>query len=102
MRHLQRVVDEIWLDKSGNEIRIVYRNRKYRKLRNVETEEKLINQAMLTPGDLSKTQKSLFKFNLALSFPEKQTFDTESLISFGFFWRKYFIDKKKFILMPKM
>lgn len=60
LRSLQNVVEEIWLDKSGNEIKIVYRNKSYRKFRGVPFEEKLINQAMVTPAGLNKKIESKF------------------------------------------
>jgi hypothetical protein len=50
MRSLQNVVEQIWLDKSGNEIRILYRNRSYRRFRGAETEEKILNSALISPS----------------------------------------------------
>ncbi len=58
LRGMQNVVEEIWLDKSGSEIRIVYRNKSYRKFRGVPFEEKLLNNAMVTPAGVNKKTES--------------------------------------------
>ncbi len=50
MRSLQNVVEQIWLDKSGSEVRVVYRNRSYRRFRGAETEEKILNSALVSPA----------------------------------------------------
>ncbi len=50
MRDLQNTVEEIWLDKSGMEVRIVYRNKGYRQLRGVQSEEKMINSSLVSPA----------------------------------------------------
>ncbi len=62
LRTLQNIVEEIWLDKSGNEIRIVFRNKTYRKFRGVPFEEKYINQAMVTPSGVNRKIESTILF----------------------------------------
>lgn len=52
LKSLRKVADEIWLDKSLNEVRIVYRNKGYRKFRGVGSEEILLTQALITPTDI--------------------------------------------------
>ncbi len=49
LRSLQNLVEEIWLDKSGCETRVMYRNKAYRKFRGIETEEKYINTYLISP-----------------------------------------------------
>jgi len=62
LRKLQNIVEEIWLDKSGNEIRIVFRNKNYRKFRGIPFEEKYINQAMVTPSGINRKIESIIYF----------------------------------------
>jgi hypothetical protein len=52
MKTYQRIVDEIWLDKSGSEAKIIFRNPKYRKLRGRPTQEILITTSLMTPTDV--------------------------------------------------
>jgi hypothetical protein len=54
LKSLQNVVDEIWLDKSGNEVRMLYRNKSYRQFRGAITEEKFINSALVSPAGKSE------------------------------------------------
>lgn len=51
LRSLQKIVDEIWLDKTGSEIRVVYRNRSYRKFRGVTGEEIIMNSSLVSPSE---------------------------------------------------
>ncbi len=52
LKTYQRIVDEIWLDKSGSEAKIIFRNPKYRKLRGRPTQEIFITTALITPTDI--------------------------------------------------
>jgi len=56
LRCLQKVVSEIWLDKSGSEVRIVYRNRGYRKFRGVHSEVKILNSSLITKDSANLPQ----------------------------------------------
>ena len=49
-RKLQNVISQIWLDKSGNEIRVVFNNRFYRNLRQKQTEDILLNSSLISPN----------------------------------------------------
>jgi hypothetical protein len=49
LRNLQNILQEIWLDKLGNEVRIVYRNKGYRKLRGVKSEDRYLNSSLVDP-----------------------------------------------------
>lgn len=49
MRRLKNVVNEIWLDNSGKEIKIIYRNMRYRKFRENETEDIMLVNSMISP-----------------------------------------------------
>jgi hypothetical protein len=60
LRSYQQIVDEIWLDKSGSEIRVIYRNKKYRVFRGKPTYEMLITTTLLTPDE----DKQLMKGNI--------------------------------------
>jgi len=57
LRSLQNLIDEIWLDKSGAEVRLVYRNKGYRKFRGAQSEEKLINAALISPNSKKESLK---------------------------------------------
>ena len=48
---LQKIVEEIWLDRTGTEIKIVYRNRRYRKFRGNVGSEILLNDSMVSPNE---------------------------------------------------
>jgi hypothetical protein len=62
LRSLQNSVEEIWLDKSGGEIKVVYRNRGYRKFRGAQQEEKLINTVLTTPKVKMESLKGINNF----------------------------------------
>lgn len=50
LKSLQNVIEEIWLDKSGSEVRILYRNKYYRQFRGAISEEKVLTSALISPG----------------------------------------------------
>ena len=52
LRTYQRIIDEIWLDKSGSEAKIIFRNPSYRKLRGRATQEIFITTSLTTPTDV--------------------------------------------------
>jgi hypothetical protein len=61
IKSLQKIVEEIYLDKSGNEVLIIYRNRRYRKFRGSKSEEVFINSALMDPDpDVYNYPKSKF------------------------------------------
>jgi hypothetical protein len=64
MRSLQNVVEEIWLDKSGSEVRMVYRNRSYRRFRGAQTEEKILNSALISPAGKSEAMAGNYYFKI--------------------------------------
>lgn len=49
IKTFHKIIDELWLDRSGNEVRIVFRNRVYRKFRNNNGEEIMCNSALISP-----------------------------------------------------
>ncbi len=63
LRSFQRTVDEIWLDRSGTEVRLVYRNKKYRKFRGNNTEEKILCSGLVTPMTIGSNTSN---FNIYL------------------------------------
>lgn len=48
---LQKIVEEIWLDRSGTEVKIIYRNRRYRKFRGNVGIEILLNESLVSPDE---------------------------------------------------
>lgn len=46
---LQKIVDEIWLDRTGTEIKVSYRNKRYRKFRGNSGEEIFLNDSLISP-----------------------------------------------------
>lgn len=52
LKTLKKTVDEIYLDKSGNEINVIYRNRGKRLLHEQKEEEILINSALINPDPI--------------------------------------------------
>jgi hypothetical protein len=107
MKSLQNIVEEIWLDKSGNEVRIIYRNRSYRQFRGAQTEEKLLNSAMISPAGKSEAMAGNYKIMLknlppGHKFPEVPPFDEREVVTFGHFWRKYYITRRNYYLIAKV
>jgi hypothetical protein len=48
---LQKIVDEIWLDRTGTEIRVSYRNKRYRKFRGNSGAEILLIDSLVSPDE---------------------------------------------------
>jgi hypothetical protein len=48
---LQKIVEEIWLDRTGTEIKVIYRNRRYRKMRGNLGIEILLNDSLISPNE---------------------------------------------------
>ena len=48
---LQKIVEEIWLDRTGTEVKVIYRNRRYRKLRGNVGTEILLNDSLVSPNE---------------------------------------------------
>lgn len=53
-----KIIDEIWLDRSGTEVRIVYRNRGYKKFRRNNSEEVIISSSLVSPVVEEEYKKS--------------------------------------------
>ena len=49
IKNFQKIIEEIYLDNSGNEIIVIYRNRKYRAMRGTKQEEVIITSALINP-----------------------------------------------------
>lgn len=98
---LQNIVEEIWLDKSGTEVRILYRNKAYRKFRGVQTEEKILNSAFISSQGTAKSKQFLKNLLIENIFPEKFPIDESEFVGFGTFWRKYFYSRKSFLFIAK-
>jgi hypothetical protein len=63
LKKYQNIVSEIWLDKTGNEVRIVYSNKKYRTLRGNYTEEIILNSSLINPNQQTYLKKFSKLFN---------------------------------------
>jgi hypothetical protein len=75
LRSYQRIVEEIWLDKSGSEAKIIFRNPKYRKFRGRATQEILITTSLITPTDVDPIAlKGIYSIELRLKDPYFQKF----------------------------
>jgi len=48
---LQKIVEEIWLDRTGTEIKVSYRNKRYRKFRGNSGSEILLNDSLIWPDE---------------------------------------------------
>jgi hypothetical protein len=48
---LQKIVEEIWLDRTGAEIKVSYRNKRYRKFRGNSGAEILLNDSLVSPDE---------------------------------------------------
>jgi len=48
---LQKIVEEIWLDRTGTEIKVSYRNKRYRKFRGNTGAEILLNDSLVSPDE---------------------------------------------------
>jgi len=65
LRKLQNVVYQIWLDKSGNEIRVVYNNRTYRNFRRKQVEDIILTSSLVNPSkDSLDTSNSNNTYNI--------------------------------------
>ena len=47
----QKIVEEIWLDRTGTEVKVIYRNRRYRKMRGNLGTEILLNDSLVSPNE---------------------------------------------------
>jgi hypothetical protein len=75
LKTYQRIVDEIWLDKSGSEAKIIFRNPKYRKFRGRATQEIMITTSLVTPNDIDlNILKGIYSIELRLKDPYFQKF----------------------------
>ena len=86
LKTYQRIVDEIWLDKSGSEAKIIFRNPKYSKFRGRATQEIMITTSLITPTDIDPIAlKGIYSIELRLKDPYfPKFFHLRSLLdSFG-------------------
>jgi hypothetical protein len=60
LKSYQQIVDEIWLDKSGSEIKVIFRNARYRALRGRSTSDMLVTSTLINPD----YDKQLLKGNI--------------------------------------
>lgn len=103
MKYFQRIkqrkniIEEIWLDKSGLEIRVVYSNRQYRSLRDTTSEISFPIEYLRTPPNLTKDKYQQFSGDL---FPE-DTDDDFSNKNLNWFWRKYYSANWNYFLIYK-
>ena len=102
MRRMKNVVNEIWLDNSGKEIKISYKNMRYRKFRDQAFEDILLVNSMITPNvqDKIKLKGKLF-FKLGALFPNVFPFNEQTIYDRDFFWTKYYLSNRNFLLLPK-
>ncbi len=49
LRRIKNIVNEIWLDPTGKEVKIVYRNMRYRKFRDEAFEDIILVNSLITP-----------------------------------------------------
>jgi hypothetical protein len=86
LKTYQRLVDEIWLDKSGSEAKIIFRNPSYRKLRGRSTQEIFITTSLISPVDVDPIElKGIYSIDLRSKDPYFQniTLLRKVLVSFG-------------------
>lgn len=64
IRRLKYIVNEIWLDPSGKEVKIIYRNMRYRKFRDEAFEDIILINSLTTPNteDRVKLKGIIFLF----------------------------------------
>jgi hypothetical protein len=93
-------VNEIWLDKSGSELRVLYRNVGYRTFRAKATHDLLITTTLVTPEQDRHLMKGNILFIYQLIgplFPDIYPFERY----YGLFWRKYYYNRKTYLMIPQ-
>ena len=61
LKSFTRIIEEIWLDRSGIEIKVRFRNGIFRKIRNRREEQSLFNSVMQNPSDNLLPLKGKFR-----------------------------------------
>lgn len=105
---LQKIVEEIWLDRTGTEIKVYYRNRRYRKFRGNSPIEIFLNDSLVSPDENEyKFLKGTFIYDiislifLGDKFPKSYPPLKSEYLNIGYFWHKYYLSKKNSFLLAK-
>jgi len=107
---LQKIVEEIWLDRSGTEIKVSYRNKRYRKFRGNSGAEILLNDSLIWPDEneykflkgnkIFKKEEFDFKF-IGDIFPKNYPPMKFDFMNIRYFWHKYYLSKNNYFLLAK-
>lgn len=101
LRNSQHIIDEIWLDKAGQEVRLVYRNKAHRESRGKTEDEIIVASSLTIPPVEESTLKGKQSVNIGPLFPNEYPLDELKLFHKFFFWKKYYLSKRKYFLIPK-